>query len=40
MNLKEAYMSVQQLPDARTWDLAGFFWSPAQEASNRLARLP
>jgi hypothetical protein len=37
---KEAYMSTQQFPDARAWDLAGFFWSPAQEASNRFAKLP
>jgi hypothetical protein len=37
---KEAYRGAQQFPDARTWDPAGFFWSPAQAASDRLARLP
>lgn len=36
---KEAYKSAQQFPDARTWDAAGFFWSPAQGASDRLAFL-
>jgi hypothetical protein len=36
---KDAYKSAQQFPDARTWDAAGFLWSPAQGAADRLAVL-
>lgn len=36
---KDAYKAAQQFPAARTWDAAGFFWSPAQGASDRLAAL-
>ena len=36
---KEAYQSAKQFPHARTWDPLGFFWSPAQAASDRLAKL-
>ncbi len=37
---RKAYEEVLRFPDARTWDLSGFFWSPAQAASQRLAVLP
>jgi tetratricopeptide (TPR) repeat protein len=38
---KEAYKKVLQFPYARVWDQAGkSFWSPADKASDRLAKLP
>lgn len=37
---KDAYNAVLTLPDARCWDPQGFFWSPAEAASENLARLP
>jgi hypothetical protein len=33
---RDAYKAAQQFPDARTWDPSGFFWSPAQGASDHL----
>jgi hypothetical protein len=37
---KEAYKGSLKFPDSRTWDPAGYFWSPAQGASDRIAKLP
>ncbi len=37
---KDAYNVVITLPYARCWDPQGFFWSPAEAASENLARLP
>jgi hypothetical protein len=37
---KEAYKAAKQFPDARAWDTGGFFWSPAQSASDRFSKLP
>ncbi len=43
---KEEYRAVLQFPLARVWDAGGepgglgFFWSPAQAATDRLASLP
>ena len=37
---KEAYKKVQSFPYARTWDPRGWFWSPEEEATKRLAQIP
>jgi hypothetical protein len=37
---KEAYKQVTTLPYARCWDPQGWFWSPAEVASENLAKLP
>ena len=37
---KEAYQGAQQFPYGRTWDPLGWFWSPADAAADRLAKLP
>jgi len=37
---KEAYQHVQEFPDARVLGQDGYFWSPAQTASDRLTELP
>lgn len=36
---KESYRKAQEFPYARTWDPKGWFWSPAEAASKRLAEL-
>jgi hypothetical protein len=36
---KEAFTAVTMYPSARTWDPKGWFWSPAEDASNRLQDL-
>ena len=36
---KSAYRGAQRFPYARTWDPKGWFWSPAEGASKRLAEL-
>ena len=35
----EAYRGAEQFPDARTYDPRGWFWSPTQAASDRIAGL-
>ena len=35
----EAYTGAQQFPDARTYDPKGWFWSPAEAATDRIAQL-
>ncbi len=37
---REAYEKTNMFPYARTWDPQGFFWSPSEEAGNRLAKMP
>lgn len=37
---KEAYEAAITFPNARCWNREGFFWAPAEEASNRLAKMP
>jgi hypothetical protein len=37
---KDAYQTILQFSYARAWDRSGGFWSPADAAGNRLARLP
>jgi hypothetical protein len=37
---RDAYTRAQELTYARTWDLRGWFWSPANSAGDRLAQLP
>ncbi len=38
---KEAYWKiVTTFPYARCWDPEGWFWSPAEEAKNRLTKMP
>lgn len=37
---KDTYKKTVQFTHARAWDQAGGFWSPADAAANRLARLP
>jgi len=36
---KEAYKETRKFPDARAWDVAGFFWAPAVGATNNLSKL-
>ena len=36
---KQAYLATMKYTFARCWDPAGWFWSPAEAASDRLARL-
>ncbi|WP_458789433.1 hypothetical protein [Adonisia turfae] len=36
---REAYIGAEQFPAARIWSEDGFFWEPAQAASDRLAQL-
>jgi hypothetical protein len=38
-NAREAYCSTGTLAHARTWDLRGWFWSPAVDATDRLEDL-
>lgn len=40
VDAKEAYTRAQELTYARAWDSRGWFWSPANAASDRLAQLP
>jgi tetratricopeptide (TPR) repeat protein len=36
---KSAYREAQRFPYARAWDPQGWFWSPAEGASQRLSEL-
>jgi hypothetical protein len=36
---KEAYLAAARYTYARTWDPKGWFWAPAQDARDRLARM-
>ncbi|MBL8107894.1 MAG: hypothetical protein JNJ72_20165, partial [Anaerolineales bacterium] len=37
---REAYEKTVSFEFARCWDPSGFFWSPAEAASENLAKLP
>jgi hypothetical protein len=37
---RNAYKETQKFPYARVWDPRGWFWSPTDEATDRLSRLP
>lgn len=37
---KNAYQKAKSFVYARTWDPKGWFWSPAEEASRRLEKIP
>lgn len=37
---KDAYQKVITFPYARCWDPKGWFWSPAEVASENLAKMP
>ncbi|MFH1633848.1 MAG: tetratricopeptide repeat protein [Chloroflexota bacterium] len=37
---KEAYQGAIELPYGRTWDPQGWFWSPAETASEELNKMP
>lgn len=37
---RDAYIQAEQFSYARTWDEQGWFWSPAEAATDRLSALP